>query len=67
MASGGTIKINVEPGPSMTEAIRRIVREEVAAIAENGAKHHLACPEGCHVTAVMQFLAYEAHDIGVQV
>ena len=44
----------------MEESIRRIVHDEVAALAERGAAQHWNCPEACTLNVTLNALAFEA-------
>jgi len=55
------VKVEVELTTGMEEAIRRIVRDEVAAIAQSAADLEEDCSaDGCQIASVLFTLAMEA-------
>lgn len=65
MAAVGTVTVNVEVGEDLEAAIRRIVRDEVAEIAQDASDREAHCTiDGCYVATTLGFLASEARAAG---
>jgi len=61
VASVGTVTVNVEVGDDLEAAIRQIVRDEIAAIAQSAADLEANCSvHDCQIEGVLSTLAMEA-------
>lgn len=64
MAAVGTATVNVEVGDDLEAAIRQIVRDEVADIAQSAADLEADCSvDGCRISPTLATLALEARAI----